>query len=69
LAGNPVTRDNVKEFSYSTNVEAGITRTGGVVYLSGDDFAGLTSDNGLYHWVVESYYGAHPSSIAFRVRK
>jgi hypothetical protein len=33
------------------------------------DLAGLTSDNGLYHWVVAGWYGSHPDDRAFYVIK
>lgn len=69
ISGNPATEMNSKSWQLSTNVEQGITRRGGITNVTANDLNGLTTDNGLYHWVVIGYYGSHPDSGAFRVRK
>ena len=70
VAGNPVTPENTKEWSFSEDVSNGITKTGGgVVNADASALDGLTSDNGIYHWVVKGYYGSHPASRTFRVKK
>lgn len=69
ISGNPASEANAVSWKLSTNVEQGITRNGGITYITASDLEGLTSDNGLYHWVVIGYYGSHPDSQTFRVRK
>lgn len=69
LAGNPVSDANSACVKLSENVNAGITRTGGIANISASDFDGLTSDNGVYHLLVASFYGSHLGSVAFRVKK
>ncbi len=69
IGGNPVTQNNIKSWSLSTNVNEGITGKGGIVRINAQTLDGLTTDNGLYHWVVESYYGSHPASKTFKVLK
>lgn len=69
VAGNPITPENLRSAQLSTDVERGITRTGGVLYLSSADLDGLRSDNGLYHWSVQSHYGAHPGTHTFTMRR
>jgi hypothetical protein len=69
LAGNPVSEANSKVFSYSTNYKNGmITHNGGLDALTAADFEGLTSDNGLYHWMLAGFHGSHPESQAFYVK-
>ncbi|MFO0671112.1 MAG: hypothetical protein U0235_16040 [Polyangiaceae bacterium] len=50
-------------------MSAGISKTGGILNISASDLAGLTSDNGLYHGLVASFYGSHAGSVAFTVKK
>ncbi|MDO9103953.1 MAG: hypothetical protein Q7U57_03220 [Methylovulum sp.] len=74
IAGNPanlVTGENIYWKDFSTDSSAGISHTGGLVRLSAAalDSLGLTSDNGVYHWVVVSWFGSHPASQTFRVKK
>ncbi|KJV07825.1 hypothetical protein [Methylocucumis oryzae] len=74
MAGNPAnlaTGDNIYSQQFSTDVSAGITHYGGLVRISAKTLTnlGLTSDNGIYHWVVVSWYGSHPASQAFRVKQ
>jgi hypothetical protein len=70
LAGNPLSDENVVSWSLSENPDEGITRTGGGVYRVGaQDLAPLSTDSGIYHWVVLGYYGSHPDSQTFRVRR
>lgn len=73
IAGNPAdpnTGKNIYGQNFSTNVD-GITHYGGLVRLSAAtlDSLGLTTNNGIYHWVVVSWYGSHPASQTFRVKK
>lgn len=69
VAGSPVTDPNSACVSLSENVSAGISKTGGILNISASDLAGLTSDNGLYHGLVASFYGSHAGSVAFTVKK
>lgn len=74
IAGNPAdvnTGENIYCQDFSEDVSQGITHSGGVVYLSADalDSLGLTTDNGIYHWVVASWSYSHPDSQTFRVKK
>ncbi len=74
LAGNPAnlaTGNNIYSQQFSTDVSVGITHYGGLVRISAKTLTnlGLTSDNGIYHWVVVSWYGSHPASQAFRVKQ
>lgn len=69
VAGNPVSDANSACAQLSTNVEAGISRTGGLYYLSANDLQGLTSDNGVFHLLVASFYQSHNGTLAFRVRR
>lgn len=68
-AGNPASDANSVSVQLSENVEQGISKTGGVIRVTAADLASLKSDNGLYHWVVKSYYGSHPASVAFTVKQ
>jgi hypothetical protein len=67
--GNPPSDANSGYVSLSTNVSGGITHYGGILNVSAADLNGLTSYNGVYHWTVVSFYGSHPASIAFKVKK
>jgi hypothetical protein len=74
IAGNPAnlaTGENIYWKQFSTNTVAGISHTGGLVRLSAAslDSLGLTSDNGIYHWLVVSWYGSHPASRTFRIKR
>jgi hypothetical protein len=69
VSGSPATDMNSKSWQLPTNVEQGITRNGGITYISESDLSGLTTDNGLYNWVVVGYYGSHPESRAFKLKK
>jgi hypothetical protein len=74
IAGNPAdlnTGDNIVCGRFSENVAQGITHYGGLISLNAADFnsLGLTSNNGIYHWVVGSWYGSHPDSQTFRVKQ
>jgi hypothetical protein len=69
VGGNPLTDANSGCVKLSTNLSNGISRTGGVVRVTANDLAGLQSDNGTYHWIVKSYYGSHPASVAFKIKK
>ena len=74
IAGNPanvMTGENIYWKDFSTDVSLGITHYGGLVRLSAAslDSLGLTSDNGVYHWLVTGWYGSHPASRTFRVKR
>ena len=69
VAGNPASEANTKYWTLSTDVQRGISSIGGIVNISASDLSGLTTDNGLYHWVVVGYYGSHPDSRTLRVKK
>ncbi|MES2559992.1 MAG: hypothetical protein V4590_09645 [Bacteroidota bacterium] len=69
IAGNPLSNTNIKSWSLSTNVNTGITKYGGIVRISAADLEGLTTDNGLYHWTVASFYDSYPASQTFKVKK
>jgi hypothetical protein len=71
IAGNPPTEQNAFQWSLSDGANDGLIgkNTGGVWNISAGDLAGLVSDNGLFHWVVAGYYGSHPNSQTFRIRK
>lgn len=67
--GNPATEINGDCVTLSTDVNKGISRTGGLYYMKASDLDGMTSDNGVYHVLVASYYKSHKGSVAFRVKK
>ncbi len=69
VAGNPVSDPNSVCVKLSENVNAGISRTGGIANIAASDLEGLTSDNGVYHLLIASFYGSHLGSVAFRVKK
>ncbi len=69
IAGNPVTANNIKQWSLSVNTSTGITSYGGIVNVNAADLEGLTSYNGVYHWLIESFHESHPATIAFKVKK
>jgi len=68
-AGNPVTDANSVCVELSADVNAGISRTGGILNVGAGDLAGLTSDTGIHHLLVTSFYGAHLGSVAFRLKR
>jgi hypothetical protein len=68
-AGNPVSDANSACVSLSENVNAGISRTGGLYYLSAADLQGLTSTDGVFYLLVASFYQSHNGTLAFRVRR
>ncbi len=65
------TEQNAVQWSFSDGSQNGLVgkNTGGLAWVTAADLAALTSDNGIYHWVVAGYYGSHPASQTFRVRK
>jgi hypothetical protein len=67
IGGDPDIADNAKYWELATNVEQGISRTGGIIYLRASDLDGIQSEDGVYQWVVSSFYGSYPESQAFRV--
>jgi len=74
LAGNPVTKNedgtlnNVLE--YRIEARAGeVSRTGGVVRVGAGAFEGLTSTDGTFEWMIESFHGSGPASQVIRVKK
>jgi hypothetical protein len=69
IAGNPITAQNVKTWSLATNVDQGITKYGGIINVSLLNLEGLTTDNGLYHWTVTSFYDSYPASQTFKLSK
>ncbi|MBX3210032.1 MAG: hypothetical protein KF764_33690 [Labilithrix sp.] len=69
LGGSPLSDPNSRCVELSTDVNAGITRTGGVVNMTASDFDGLTSADGVYHLLVASFYGSHLGSLGFRVKR
>ena len=69
VAGNPVTDPNSRCSDISVDVNAGISRTGGVLRVSAADLEGLASDNGVYHVLIASFFQSHNGSVAFRVSK
>lgn len=68
ILGNPPSETNGGSRELPTNGGT-ITQKGGIVNLIASDLDGITSDNGLYHWTIKSFYGSHPASVAFRVKK
>ncbi len=69
ISGNPYSESNVLSWSFSTETGK-ISRTqGGYHYITAADLAELSSDDGTYHWVVMGFYGSHPASQAFRIKK
>lgn len=72
LAGNPVnvvTEQNTWQWSLSEDVDNLITHYGGVKRITAKDLKHVKTNNGVYHWVVMSYYGSHPASRAFMIKK
>lgn len=71
IGGNPIdpaTGGNL--YTWSLSARAGqISRKGGYSHITAADLDGLTSDNGTYHWDVFGWYGSHPASQTFRVKK
>lgn len=71
LAGNPFNAEtgaNIIAYNVATNGD-NITQKGAVIQIDASTFDGLTSDDGTYHWLVASFYGSHPASINFKVKK
>ncbi|MBX3232902.1 MAG: hypothetical protein KIT84_42230 [Labilithrix sp.] len=68
-AGNPVSDPNSICVNLSTDVNAGISRTGGILVISAADLEGLTSDTGVHHLLVASFHESHAGSVAFRVKR
>lgn len=74
MAGNPAnvsTGKNIYCEDFSAGSSDYITHYGGIVYVDAEAFnsLGLTTDNGIYHWVVISFSGANPNSRTFRVKQ
>lgn len=71
ISGNPATEQNAYQWSLSDGANNGLihNNSGGVWYVTAADLAGLTSDNGIYHWLVAGYYGSHPNSQTFRIKQ
>lgn len=69
IAGNPAVETNTLSWSLSEDVSNGITHSGGIININAASLAGITSTDGVYHWVIAGYYGSHPASVAFRVKK
>jgi hypothetical protein len=68
-AGNPVSDPNSTCVDLNVDVNAGISRTGGVYRINATSLAGLSSDNGYYHVLVTSFFGSHNGTVAFYVKK
>jgi hypothetical protein len=69
IAGNPVTEENTRMWQYSTKTGQ-ISRTGGGYdEFSLENLSELRSDNGIYHWVVTGWFGSHPNSQTFRIKR
>jgi hypothetical protein len=67
ISGTPMPENNLW---WKLNKNSGyITSTGGVISVTADNIAPLISNDGIYHWIISGYYGSHPASQAFRVRK
>lgn len=74
LVGHPANlanSQNIYSVGKSEDVNAGITKRGGILNITADQIAatGVTTDNGFYQWVVAGWYGAHPNSRTFRIKK
>ena len=69
IAGTPATPDNTLNWSLTTNVNNGITHYGGIFYINAAALSQLRSSNGVYHFLVSSYYGSHPNSVGFIIKK
>lgn len=69
IAGDPLSEQNLVSGDFSTDVNAGITSMGGIVYISAQDVSILTSTSGLYHWTVSGFYGSYPASNAFYIKR
>ena len=69
IAGNPVSDENTRMWQYSTKAGQ-VSRTGGGYdEVSLQNLSQLKSNNGIYHWVVTGWFGSHPNSQTFRVKK
>jgi hypothetical protein len=68
IAGNPYSDQNVLEWKFSTKVGQVSRTVGGITNVTAQDLAGLSSVDGLYSWVVFSFYDSHPASQYFRVK-
>jgi len=71
LMGNPPSDQNSVYWSLSASGSGRqiAQNTGGIHQISAADLQSLTSDNGIYHWVVVGWYGSHPASRTFKVKK
>lgn len=70
VTGDPPLQ-SIFTWSLSENAEQGITKAGGgFVTVGQDDLAnvGVTSQSGVYHWVVQGYHGSNPNSQGFVAR-
>lgn len=71
IAGNPFNMEtgaNVMYWQFSKK-EGQFSGNGGYVNLTAANLEGLTSYNGVYHWVIMGWYGSHPNSVAFKIKK
>ena len=67
IYGNPPAGNGLY-WEFSANAGS-VSHTGGYVNMNANDIATLTSDNGLFHWYIEGWYGAHPDSRAFKIKR
>jgi hypothetical protein len=71
VGGSPLnveTEENVNVWQMNAQVGR-ISRTGGVAKVTAADIENLTSTDGTFHWLITSYYGSHPASVAFKVKR
>ena len=69
IAGNPPSELNALEWSLSEKTGEISKTLGGIQYISAADLQSLSSNNGSYHWRVLGFYGSHPASQVFKVKK
>ncbi|OGL38985.1 MAG: hypothetical protein A3C43_08865 [Candidatus Schekmanbacteria bacterium RIFCSPHIGHO2_02_FULL_38_11] len=72
IGGNPWTEANTWQWSLSEDVSGypQIVKSGvSAKWVTAADLANLTTDNGIYHWVVTGWSGSHPASQTFRVKQ
>jgi hypothetical protein len=65
--GNPPTPENSVSFSYTRGGQMSLLNVTGQHTLTQADLAGITSDNGVYHWQLESFHGGRSEARTFTI--
>lgn len=65
-ADNKPTGENLNQ--YQINRGDMVSNTGGSVDVGAGAFEGLTTDDGTYEWVIESFHGSGPASMVIKVQ-